>query len=58
MDVWGKNSSDQIDLTKFSYSRKPVKQNMLVFMIEDVAISQDVYSDSLAFFVNQEVTKF
>jgi len=37
MDVWGENSSAQkIDLSKFSYSRKPARQNMLVFMIEDV----------------------
>jgi predicted PurR-regulated permease PerM len=33
-------------------------QNMLVFIIEDVAISQDIYSDALAYFVNLEVENF
>jgi hypothetical protein len=31
---------------------------MLVFIIEDVSISQDIYSDALAYYVNLEVAKF
>ena len=56
--MWGLNSTQEVDLTTFSYSRKPENQNMLVFIIEDVSISQDIYSESLAYFVNLEVSKF
>jgi hypothetical protein len=31
---------------------------MLVFIIEDVAVSEDIYSDALSYFVNLEVDKF
>ena len=46
------------ELSRFTYSRMPKRQNMLLFLIEDVAISEDIYSDSVALFANIEVSKF
>lgn len=51
-DLW----TDE-DFTEFSYSRRPDKQNMLIFLIEDVAISENLYSDATAEFIHENVER-
>jgi|TARA_B110000285_G_C14930275_1_gene517001 hypothetical protein len=45
------------ELSYFSYSRTTDKQNMLIFIIEDVQVSEDIYSDATAGYIHEMVER-
>jgi hypothetical protein len=46
LDISENSRLSQDELSLFSYSRNIENQNMLIFIIEDVAISENIYSDA------------